>query len=129
MKVLSLNHYNLRASRETLEVLRDFYTEVVGLKVGERPPFTSFGYWLYAGDQAVLHLGEARGEEQRPRAAPTTFDHAAFNCSGRREFERQLTRRGIKYDIDHVPQTGQVQLFFNDPAGNGVELTFARDDV
>jgi catechol-2,3-dioxygenase len=128
MKVLSFSHYNLRAPRELLEALRDFYTEVVGLKVGKRPPFMSFGYWLYAGDQAVLHLSEARGAETRSIEATTTFDHAAFNCSGRREFESRLARRGINYEIAQVPQTGQVQLFFDDPAGNGVELTFTDAD-
>ena len=51
MTTLGLNHYNLRANRELLDALRDFYCTVVGLTVGERPPFSSFGYWLYAGDQ------------------------------------------------------------------------------
>jgi catechol-2,3-dioxygenase len=128
MKVLSLSHYNLRAPRELLDALRDFYTEVVGLNAGERPPFMSFGYWLYAGDQAVLHLSEARRDEGPRVQATTTFDHVAFNCSGRREFESKLAQRGIRYELDHVPQTGLVQLFFDDPAGNGVELSFAGDE-
>lgn len=124
MHVLSFSHYNLRAPRDLLDTLRDFYTEVVGLKAGQRPPFMSFGYWLYAGEQAVLHLSEARSDEQRCIAATATFDHAAFNCSGRGEFEGRLVQRGIRYEVAHVPQTGQVQLLFDDPAGNGVELNF-----
>jgi catechol-2,3-dioxygenase len=31
---------------------------------------------------------------------------------------------GISYEVSVVPQTTQVQLFFSDPAGNGVELNF-----
>jgi catechol-2,3-dioxygenase len=129
VSVLSFSHYNLRAPRELLEALRVFYTEIVGLQVGERPPFTSFGYWLYAGDQAVLHLGEAGHGEIRSTPATTSFDHAAFNCVGRREFEARLERHGIEYELARVPQTGQVQLFFNDPAGNGVELNFKGEDT
>jgi hypothetical protein len=36
-----------------------------------------------------------------------------------------LARAGIAYRRRQVPQTGQHQLFFTDPAGNGVELIFA----
>ncbi len=129
MSILSFSHYNLRAPRELLDTLCSFYVEVVGLRVGERPPFMSFGYWLYAGEQDVLHLTEARDDEVRSIEAATTFDHAAFNCAGRGEYESTLAQRGIKYEIAHVPQTGQFQLFFKDPAGNGVELNFTGTDA
>ncbi len=129
MRVRSFSHYNLRAPRELLEQLRVFYVEVVGLEVGHRPAFRRFGYWLYAGEQAVLHLSEASGDEARVPGSPGTFDHAAFNCIGQQEFEARLARLGIGYELAHVPQSGQVQLFFHDPAGNGVELTFAGADT
>jgi len=128
LKVLSLNHYNLRAPRELLDRLRAFYVEVVGLEVGYRPPFMTYGYWLYAGDEAVLHLSEGSGGATSAVDAPTNFDHAAFNCSGRREFETKLARVSIKYDVACVPQTRQIQLFLKDPAGNGVELNFTDAD-
>ena len=128
MSVQAFDHYNLRAARPALEELRAFYCEVVGLRVGERPPFRRFGYWLYAGDRAVLHLSEADDGEQRA-ASVNTFAHAAFNCTDRAAFERLLRSRSIAYRVAQVPLTGQVQLFFHDPAGNGVELQFAaRDD-
>src|SRR5258708_38102793 len=117
MSVLSLSHYNLRVPRELLDTLRAFYVEVIGLKVGHRPPFVTFGYWLYAGDQAVLHLSEASRRETPALDAPTNFDHAAFNCAGRREFETRLAQLGIKYDVAHVPHTYQIQLFLKDPSG------------
>ncbi len=50
MTVRGFDHYNLRADRAVLDELRDFYRDVVGLAVGDRPPFRRFGYWLYSGD-------------------------------------------------------------------------------
>jgi catechol-2,3-dioxygenase len=124
MPVLGFSHYNLRAPRPLLETLRDFYVEVVGLATGHRPPFRSHGYWLYAGGQPVLHLSEAGPAEQRTPGSTHTFDHVAFRCSDRLPTERRLTERGVAFERADVPATGQVQLFFSDPAGNGVELNF-----
>lgn len=124
MPAIAFSHYNLRAPRPLLEELRAFYCDVVGLEVGHRPPFRSFGYWLYAGERAVLHLSEAGAGEDRPSQPLGTFDHAAFSCSGREEYERDLHRRGVDYRLVAVPGTRQVQIFLKDPAGNGVELNF-----
>ncbi|HEY1091454.1 MAG TPA: VOC family protein [Burkholderiaceae bacterium] len=124
MALLGFSHYNLRAPRPLLERLRDFYVEVVGLREGERPPFRSFGYWLYAGEQAALHLTEAGSDEERPTDPRGCFDHAAFECTDRAVFEARLTQHGIAYRVSAVPLRNQVQLFFSDPAGHGVELNF-----
>lgn len=124
MPVLGFSHYNLRAPRPLLETLRDFYVEVVGLSVGHRPPFRSHGYWLYAGEQAVLHLSEALPGEPHTAHVQSTFDHTAFSCAGPSDYERLLSSKGIRYERAEVPATRQRQLFFSDPAGNGVELNF-----
>jgi catechol-2,3-dioxygenase len=131
MPAIAFGHYNLRAPRALLDELRSFYTEVVGLEPGPRPPFQRFGYWLYAGGRDVLHLSECEpGESRATSTGPaTTFDHAAFRCSGRAQYERLLAERGIRFRRAQVPETGQVQLFFIDPAGNGVELGFDGDEA
>jgi catechol-2,3-dioxygenase len=72
----------------------------------------------------VLHLSEADEPESRSRTAVTTFAHAAFNCTGRAEIERRLNALGIPYRTAQVPLLNLAQLFFHDPAGNGVELQF-----
>jgi catechol-2,3-dioxygenase len=128
MPVTGFSHYNLRAPRDRLDELRRFYCEVVGLEVGERPALQSFGWWLYAGGRAVLHLSEARPGEERPAGVVSTFDHAAFSCTDRPAHERLLQARGVRYRSVPVPATRQVQLFFADPAGNGVELNFDEPD-
>ena len=126
MKTIELDHYNLSASREVLETLRLFYTETVGLTVGYRPSFGKFGYWLYAGDRAVLHLTESTQEFPTP-SGQTTFNHAAFNCSGLQEFQQRLSEQGIDYTTVRNPDLKRVQVFISDPAGNGVELSFPEE--
>ena len=129
MRVVGLSHFNIRASRPLLDNLKDFYVDVVGLHTGFRPRFQRFGYWLYAGDTDVLHLTEADGSERQVIGVLTTLDHIALKCAGRATYEATLSRHGVHYKVASVPQTQQTQLFFDDPAGNGVELIFADTDA
>ena|SRR3984957_8791766 len=124
MAVEGFNHYNLRAQRPLLDVLRDFYVDVIGLSLGFRPAFRSFGYWLYAGDKDILHLTEAPPGEYRPTEGCGTFDHVAFTCINVDSFRRRLGSLGVDFTSEVAP-TGQLQLFLKDPGGNGVELNFA----
>jgi catechol 2,3-dioxygenase-like lactoylglutathione lyase family enzyme len=124
MPVLALNHFNLRAERVLLEKLRDFYVNVIGLTVGDRPPFSFFGYWLYIDQQAVLHLVDDSAAPKLGDASRSTFNHVAFTCSDPAFFEARLQVLGVQYRRAQVPGWNQLQLFVQDPAGNGVELNF-----
>ncbi len=108
-----------------LDQLREFYCDVVGLSVGDRPPFSEFGYWLYAGDRAIVHLSVADADDDCPADVSSTFAHIAFACSDRASYERRLEESCVQYDVAVVPDLGITQLFFKDPAGNGIELSFA----
>jgi catechol 2,3-dioxygenase-like lactoylglutathione lyase family enzyme len=127
MATTGLNHYNLRAPRDLLDALRAFYCDVVGLRQGERPPFAFFGYWLYAGDDAIVHLSEARPGETRATHVPATIDHVAFTCTDAKATAARLEKMRIPFDRAVVPARRCVQFFLEDPAGNGVELNFAED--
>ncbi len=129
MPTLGFSHFNLRAPHNLMEQLFQFYTDIVGLTVGERPPFPRPGYWLYAGGQDILHLLEASPGETRATGVVTTFDHVAFQCQGRLSFEDRLNRHGIPFQVARIPLTGQVQLVLKDPAGNGVELNFSSEEA
>lgn len=129
MPTLGFSHYNLRAPHVLMEELRWFYTEIVGLSIGARPPFARSGYWLYAGGQDILHLLDASPDEIRATDVTTTFDHAAFSCVNRHEYEERLELHGIPYRVTRIPQTGQLQLVLKDPAGNGVELNFPSHEA
>lgn len=125
MAILGFNHYNLRAERLMMEQLKVFYRDVVGLQIGERPQLTSFGYWLYAGNKDVLHLSEAKSEEKRKENVATTFDHVAFTATDYDATIARLEKLAIKYRVREINDAGQKQIFFSDPAGNGIELNFS----
>lgn len=127
MPIHELNHYNLRASREMLDRIRDWYRDTLGLEDGARPPFNNFGYWLYAGGRPILHLSEAGREERHPAPGAGTFDHVAFTCTDIATMRARLDSLGIAYRTADVPLTRQRQLFLSDPAGNGVELNFSME--
>lgn len=129
MPAVALGHYNLRGDRATLDVLRDFYINYVGLELGPRP-LKSVGYWLYAGGRDVLHLSENRPGEVRQRELKTGFDHVAFTCTDLPAMLAKLQAAGIVYRHAVVPASAgfssQQQVFFNDPSGNGIELNFSE---
>ncbi len=112
-----------------MEEVRAFYEKIVGLKVGPRPPFRSFGYWLYADGKDVLHLSEELPEDRRRRGSDLTFDHVALESSGWKTHVQELLAAKVKFTEETVPSTGRRQIFFRDPAGNGVELIFPASEA
>ena len=128
MPIHGLAHYNIRADRRLLEALRDFYVAVVGLRPGPRP-LTSFGYWLYAGARDVLHLSEAVANDPRRIGSDLTFDHVAFECGNWPEFRSRLEQHAVAFTERSDPGNGRRQVFFRDPAGNGIELAFPAGDA
>jgi catechol-2,3-dioxygenase len=122
-------HYNFRLSRDLMKRVADFYIKVVGLEIGQRPAFRSHGIWLYADGEDLLHLSEEEEGDKRQIGSNLTFDHVAIECSNWPEYELRLVSNAVEYQVDHVPGTGIRQVFFRDPAGNGVELIFKRSEA
>lgn len=128
MPAIDLNHYNITAPIALLDKIRDFYCDTVGLVPGQRPPLRNAGYWLYAGGRAILHLSAAGENEKRLTHVSTTIDHVAFTCVDLPAMRARLDALGIRYRVSEVPATKLRQLFFHDPAGNGVELNFGATE-
>ncbi len=81
---------------------------------------------MYAGDNAaVLHLSETSPDEICESNVMGIFHHVAFACNDLQGFETYLDKLGIEYRKAQVPKIRQIQLFLNDPVGNGIELNFA----
>jgi catechol 2,3-dioxygenase-like lactoylglutathione lyase family enzyme len=124
MPISGMNHFTVLTS--DLDASRAFYVDLLGLTEGFRPDLGFPGAWLYAGDQAVLHIVAGRGVPANPRGV---IDHMAFSARDLRAVAARLTERGIAYDLRRLPSTGSWQLFCLDPSGARVELDFEASEL
>ena len=128
IRLNNLNHINIAPPPELVEVTRRFYVDVIGLREGPLPGKADFpAYWLYLGDQPVIHLiGRPRhppAAEPRPRDTGW-IDHVAFSCSDHRAARARLDELGVHYEFKAFPQAGIVQCLLHDPVGIKIELNF-----
>ena len=122
MHVGRLDHFTVRCRPQELDELRDFYVRVLGLVDGARPDFQFPGHWLYSEGHPIVHLAAVL--DTRPARETGSLDHIAF--SGRRldETVRRLKEQKIPFDERPVPGFALHQVFFSDPQGLEIELTF-----
>jgi len=118
-----IDHYNVVTTDAAASA--KFYVDVLGLRIGDRPPFKFPGAWVYAGDQPVLHLVE---KAQIPEGTGRV-DHVAFRCTGYGEIKQRLDAAGVDYMERVVPKINLTQIFLESPDGLKLELTFTEDTV
>jgi catechol 2,3-dioxygenase-like lactoylglutathione lyase family enzyme len=133
MPAESLNHYTIQV--RDLEKTKDFYEQIVGLKVGDRPPLNFDGYWLYAGNVPVVHLIGYQAHQKVIADGPSypagtgRLDHIAFSCTGLKDMRKTLDSAAIKYEERVLPRLNMTQLFYLDPDGIAVECNFPPEET
>lgn len=124
MTVTELNHINIRTPK--VEETRRFYEDVLGFHVGPRPPLNMAGYWLYCGNQAVVHIigFDEKGDPPRTNRAGNGpgLDHVGFFANDVEAWVTKLERLGVPYQRQLVAAGTLHQLFFDDPNGVTIEL-------
>ena len=124
---MKLDHVNIRAPRELLEREKRFFCEVLGLSEGPRPGFSSFGYWLYADDDAVVHLSAS--EDRLEDDGQGYFDHVAFRSSGLQDLIRALEHAEIRHEVTFLEDRNMTQVFFRAPSNTRIEVNFIGEKV
>lgn len=124
MAISGFNHFNITTA--DLARARRFYSDVLGLREGERPPFSSPGAWMYIGGQPILHISTGRVAATRRSDA---FDHVAFTASDIEGTRATLRQHDIYFEEYAVPDRELHQLFFRDPDGVEIELQFSGADA
>lgn len=124
MQINKLDHVNVKTAN--LEAMVDWYCNVLGMKNGKRPPFPFPGAWLYAGDQAVVHLV---GVADEPRSVDPKIEHFALTASGLPEFLGRLEAAGVPYEANRVPGFGILQINLFDADGNHIHIDFSPQEA
>jgi len=122
---LNLDHINIAAPGSLLEQLKAFYCLIFELEEGFRPSSSSAGYWLYADSSPLIHLSESDRHQCADRQGH--LDHVAFRASDQEAMMQRLADVGVAFHVDHIPELDMTQLFFEDPAGNGLEANFIAE--
>lgn len=126
MSIEGLDHFTLRCRPGELPALRRFYIDVLGLSEGRRAEFDFPGHWLYANDQALVHLAADDGGAELAGMPCRTgrLDHISFRTCGLAAFRERLRRQAVDFRELPVPGLPLHQLFLTDPTGLKIELTF-----
>ena len=124
MPIDGFQHVNIRTT--DADRARDFYVRALGLRVGDRPPFASVGYWLYLGDVPVVHLVQLAPDDTREPGSGR-LDHVAFHGVDLEATRQTLTAAGIPFREAIVPRDNTVQIFIHDPDGLKIELNFEAE--
>jgi len=126
MPLTQLNHVTVRT--RDMEGTKAFYEKVLGLKAGWRPPLTFPGYWLYCGEQPVVHLVPDSGAiGSGPNGEHTgNFDHVAFVAQDYPGMKKHFAGLGIKFESREPRGAGVWQIFFPDPNGVMLEINFPQ---
>jgi catechol 2,3-dioxygenase-like lactoylglutathione lyase family enzyme len=151
MEIKRIDHYSIRTL--DVEASRKFYTEIIGLRVGPRPPFNFPGLWLYNGEppadldhadgnygivhvmgvdrenpQALLdYMGGADPDTQQGNTG--ALDHVALAVTGRAGMLERCRRGNVSYFERAVPVLGLHQVFIKDPNGLTIELNFPASEA
>ena len=151
MEIKRIDHYSIRTL--DVEASRKFYTDVIGLAVGPRPPFEFPGLWLYngkppasleqsGGNYGVVHVmgvdpDDPQGlvdtlgyvDPEKLQGSTGALDHIALSVTGRESMVERCRRHDVKYFERTVPILGLHQMFLKDPNGVIIELNFPASEA
>ena len=137
MPLTELNHFLLVA--KDLERTKDFYQNVLGLELAERPDFGFPGYWLKTGDDICVHLASQDPNEIRDQfllkkhpkgtSGSGSVDHIAFLAKDPREVRSRIQKHNVEMHFRSFPDAKLFQIFLKDPDDVTIELNFLGEVV
>ena len=124
MAIVRPSHYSIRTT--DLDRSQRFYTDVLQLRVGFRPPFNFPGVWLYPNSDesefGIVHLiGVNPGSHLQGSGS---VDHIAFLATDWPGTRQRCDSLGISYHEQPVSSLGLLQVFLVDPSGVTIELNY-----
>ena len=114
-----LNHINIFT--HNIDRLIRFYGDILGCKIGYRPPFSVQGSWLYLQENPLIHL--VKTDKPVLNIEPAV-NHFSIIGKGMAEFLELLRLHNVAYNIRIVPEIEIHQVVVSDPDGNMFEVLF-----
>ena len=138
MALSFMEHFLIQSA--DIEATKDWWCNVLGMRVGPSPDFKFPVYWLYIGDKDVLHLTQGGkdvsdnrmkylGQSSQATEGSGVIDHIGFRATGLEATIGKLKSLGIDFKERQVNDQGLYQLFLFDPNGVKVELNFEVSEV
>jgi catechol 2,3-dioxygenase-like lactoylglutathione lyase family enzyme len=124
---MRLNHINIRGPRDLLKKEQEFFCSILGLEVGYRPDFSNNGYWLYSGNQPIVHLTESELHFKNDKQG--YFDHVALQSTKITKLIERLKKKEIDHSNVYIEETKVSQVFFKSPSGVGIEVGFENEKI
>ena len=122
---MQLHHINIKGPKAMLAEEKSFFCNVLGLKEGPRPKLVTSGYWLYAGNHALIHLNES--DEHYSNDKQGYFDHAAFQTKGLPLFIKKLDELSLDRKVIFREESDTTQVFIKAPSGIKIEVNFKHE--
>jgi len=120
MSCTGLDHINIECLERDYDSVLDFYCNLLGLVNGDRPTMTHRGAWLYAGEEAIIHLSV----REQVKSGGSAINHFALSYVDVEAMREKLQNYGVSYQERVVSNGLMTQLFIIDPLANRVELNF-----
>ena len=138
MPLSHIEHFLLQTA--DMEKTREWYTSVLGMRVGPSPDFKFPVFWLYLGDKDVVHVTEGGakvsenrkkyvGQESQATHGTGVLDHIAFRATGLEKMLKHLRAEKVEFKQRQVNDQGLYQLFMYDPNGIKIELNYANAEA
>jgi glyoxylase I family protein len=136
MQIATIHHVSLPVS--DLERSKRFYSEILGLREIERPPFDFPGAWYAVGDRQLHLIVGERSTFRGSKGLDSRDIHFAVRVSSYREALAFLEAKGYRTDADdgdpmklkasERPTAGFPQVYILDPDRNVIEINAAELD-
>lgn len=119
---MKLNHILVLTT--DLSAMECFWTELIGLHVGERPPFPFNGVWVYSNNKLLVHIAEQPYSTFRNGS----IAHVALEGANYNVLLERLGNNTYAYTEKVVPLSNERQIFIIGPDGLTVEILFPFDE-
>ena len=120
---IRFDHVSLSAKDP--EGMKDFLVSLLGLTLGQRANLPFAGYFLYAGDQDLVHIfgrDESSDEQSLNSSSQNIVHHVSFSSDDYEETMHRIQKLGAAFKINEMPDSDMKQIFVHAPESLLIEI-------